>query len=58
MNLSAEDQLLLEELCKQHGISHEKVIKLLKIVREYEFKDRRIGVFDALREVLKMNIKG
>jgi hypothetical protein len=43
----------LEELCKQHGVSHEKVLKLLDTVREYEFKDRRTGVYDALREILK-----
>jgi len=53
MNLSAEDTRLLEELCEQHGISAEKVLKLLDAVREYEFKDRRTGVYDALREILK-----
>jgi hypothetical protein len=29
------------------------VLKLLDAVREYEFKDRRNGVYDALREILK-----
>ena len=53
MNLSAEDTRLLEELCEQHGVSREKVLKLLDAVREYEFKDRRTGVYDALREILK-----
>jgi hypothetical protein len=53
MNLSTEDTQLLEELCKQHGVSREKVLKLLDAVREYEFKDRRTGVYDALREILK-----
>jgi hypothetical protein len=53
MNLSSEDSRLLEELCKQHGVSTEKVLKLLDAVREYEFKDRRTGVYDALREILK-----
>jgi len=53
MNLSAEDTMLLEELCEQHGVSHEKVLKLLDMVREYEFKDRRTGVYDALRDILK-----
>jgi metal-responsive CopG/Arc/MetJ family transcriptional regulator len=53
MNLSTEDTRLLEELCEQHSVSPDKVLKLLDAVREYEFKDRRTGVYDALREILK-----
>lgn len=53
MNLSPEDSQLLTELCEQHGVSASKVLKLLDAVREYEFKDRRTGVYDALREILK-----
>jgi hypothetical protein len=53
MNLSDEDKKLLEELCGQSGVSGEKVLKLLQTVYEYEFKDRRTGVYDALREILK-----
>ena len=53
MNLSAEDTRLLEELCEQHSVNPDKVLKLLDAVREYEFKDRRTGVYDALREILK-----
>jgi hypothetical protein len=53
MKLSAEDARLLQELCEQHGVSPGKVLKLLEAVREYEFKDRRTGVYDALREILK-----
>jgi DNA mismatch repair ATPase MutS len=53
MNVSAEDKRLLEELCEQQGVDHEKVLKLLDAVREYEFKDRRTGVYDALREILR-----
>ena len=53
MNLSTEDKQLLEELCQQNSVSSEKVIKLLDAVRDYEFKDRRTGVYDALREILK-----
>jgi hypothetical protein len=43
----------LEELCEQHGVNHAKVLKLLEAIQEYEFKDRRTGVYDALREILK-----
>jgi hypothetical protein len=53
MKLSLEDQRLLEELCIQQGVSPEKVLKLLAIEWDYEFKERRTGVYDALREVLK-----
>ena len=53
MNLSPEDSRLLSELCEQHGVSANKVLKLLSAVREYEFRDRRTGVYDALREILK-----
>ena len=52
MNLPPEDQQLLEELCQQHGVSAVKVLQLLKTVREYEFKDRRTGVYAALKDIL------
>ncbi len=52
MNLPPEDQQLLEELCQQQGVSATKVLHLLKTVREYEFKDRRVGVHAALRDIL------
>ena len=52
MNLPPEDQQLLEELCQQQGVSAVKVLQLLKTVREYEFKDRRTGIYAALRDVL------
>ena len=53
MKLSAEDQQLLDELCRQNDVSHAKVLKLLQTVYDYEFKERRTGVYDALREILK-----
>lgn len=52
MNLTTEDQRLLETLCREHQVSFDKVVKLLDTVREYEFKERRTGVYDALREIL------
>lgn len=55
MNLSTEDKRLLEELCEQHGVNPDKVVKLLDTVRDYEFKERRTGVYDALREILKLS---
>ncbi|NLN59429.1 MAG: hypothetical protein GX147_01730 [Deltaproteobacteria bacterium] len=53
MKLSQEDQQLLDELCRQSNVSQAKVRKLLETVLDYEVKERRTGVYDALREVLK-----
>ena len=53
MNLTTEDQRLLEELCQKHKVSFDKVVKLLDTVREYEFKERRTGIYDALKEIMK-----
>ena len=53
MKLTSEDKQMLKELCDQHEVSYEKILKLLDTVRDYEFKDRRIGIYDALREILK-----
>ena len=51
-----EDKILLEELCRQHELSFEKVLKLLETVYEYEFKERRTGIYDVLRDILKSNM--
>jgi hypothetical protein len=53
MKLSIEDARLLDDLCAEHSVSRDKVLRLLDAVREYEFKDRRTGVYDALREILR-----
>lgn len=55
MKLTSEDKQMLKELCDQHEVSFDKIIKLLDTVREYEFKDRRTGIYGALREILKSN---
>ena len=53
MKLSEEDGHLLDELCRQNRVNLAKVRKLLETVYDYEFKERRTGVYDALREILK-----
>ncbi len=53
MLLSIEDKELLKELCIQHQVSYEKVVRLLDTVQEFEYKDRRTGVYDALRDILR-----
>jgi len=56
MKLIDDDKKLLKELCAQHQVSYEKVIKLLEIEQEYEFKDRRTGIYDALRGILRTDM--
>ena len=51
--MSNEDLELLGELCRQHDLDARKVVRLLETIREFDFKDRRTGVYDALREVLR-----
>lgn len=53
MNLSIEDKQLLKELCEKQGVSQVKVLKLLEAIQEYEFKERRAGVYDKLKKILK-----
>jgi hypothetical protein len=53
MKLSDEDRQLLDELCRQNNVNLAKVRKLLETVYDYEFKERRTGVYGALREILK-----
>lgn len=55
MKLSDEDGQLLDELCRQNSVNLLKVRELLETVYDYEFKERRTGVYDALREILKSN---
>lgn len=52
MKLKEEDKILLDELCKEYKVSYEKVIKLIDTVKEYEFKDRRTGIYEALKTIL------
>lgn len=58
MKLSIDDRLLLKELCSQHQVSYEKVIRLLDVIQEYEFKDRRTGIYDTLRDILRGQCEG
>lgn len=57
MKLNEEDKGLLKELCAQYHVSFEKVIKMLDTVKEFEFKDRRTGIYDVLSEIIKSDLK-
>lgn len=58
MKLSNDDNNLLNELCKRNAISLEKVIKLLGVIQQYELMERRTGVYDELKAILKNDISG
>jgi hypothetical protein len=51
------DKELLLELCEQYKVSYSKVESLLATVKEYQFKDRRTGVYEALKEIIKSDQK-
>lgn len=55
--MKQENNQLLKDLCVEHNISYEKVEKLLQTVKEYQFRERRTGVFDALKEIVKSDLK-
>lgn len=50
------DKELLEELCKQYQVSFDKICKLLDTIKEYQFRDRRSGIYDALRGIIKSDL--
>lgn len=55
--MKQEDNELLKAMCSQYNISFEKVEKLLATVKEYQFKDRRTGVYEALKDIIKSDLK-
>lgn len=57
IDMNNTDQELLQQLCQQYDVSFEKVQHLLETVREYQFRDRRTGVYEALKEIIKSDLK-
>ncbi len=57
MKLKEEDKQLLKELCIQYNVSYEKMLRLLDTTKEFEFRDRRTGIYDALAEIIKSGLK-
>jgi uncharacterized protein YjgD (DUF1641 family) len=55
MRNTEEDIELLKELCKDYGVSFDKVVELLNIVKDYELLNRRIGVYEALKVIISKN---
>lgn len=55
--MAQTDKELLQELCTQYNVQYNKVEKLLATVKEYQFKDRRTGIYEALKEIIKSDLK-
>jgi hypothetical protein len=55
--MAQTDKELLQELCTQYNVGFDKVEKLLATVKEYQFKDNRRGVYDALKDIIKSDLK-
>lgn len=53
MRVSKEDEDILISLCFEYRIDPEKVKQLLITVQDYELKDKRFGIYDALEEIIK-----
>jgi hypothetical protein len=53
---TAPDRELLAGLCTKHGVKIEVVEELLKVEKEYQFRDRRHGIYDRLREAVQASI--
>ncbi|MBD3807424.1 MAG: hypothetical protein IE880_01750 [Epsilonproteobacteria bacterium] len=56
MKLNEADNKLLKELCEQYKLSYEKIHKLLEVIKENEFKERRVGVYESLKEIIMSDI--
>ena len=55
--MAQTDKELLQELCTQYNVGYDKIEKLLATVKDYQFKDNRRGVYDALKEIIKSDLK-
>lgn len=57
MKFKEEDIQLLRELCNQYNVSFEKMLNLLDTTKEFEFRERRAGIYDKLSEIIKSDHK-
>lgn len=56
MKIQKNDRELLEQLCQKYNLSTEKVLRLLKVIKEYEYRDKRIGIYESLKEIINTNV--
>ncbi len=56
MKLQEEDKQILQKLCRKYDVKYEKILQLLETEKEYQFKDRRTGVYEALKTIIKQDL--
>ncbi len=53
MRISKGDDDILKSLCAEYQVNPDKIKQLLTTVQNYELKDKRFGIYDALEEIIK-----
>lgn len=53
MKLTEQDKQILKDLCTQHNVNYDKVLKLIETEEEYLLRGNRVGIYDALKEIIK-----
>jgi len=53
MRISKGDDDILKSLCTEYQVNPDKIKQLLTTVQDYELKDKRFGIYDALEEIIK-----
>ncbi len=57
-NVSKSDQgELLQELCRKHGLEPKVVEELIKIEKQCQHMERRLGISDALKRCILDSLK-
>ena len=53
MKLTEHDKQILKELCEQHKVNFDKVLKLIETEKDYLQRGNRVGIYDALKDIIK-----
>lgn len=56
MQMSEEEKEILSKLCDEYNVSFEKAKKLIEIEKKFEPMERRIGIYDDLKQVIRDKI--
>lgn len=48
-----KNSLLLEGSCRKYGINTDLIRKIIDIEKSYQLKDKRMGIYDKLKEVIE-----
>ena len=51
--LAENDQKILSDICQKSNVSVEEILQMLRIEKDYQFKERRYGIYEKLEKVLK-----